>query len=62
MIKIHTNKDNTVQINISKGTPHQEFLLGLEMLVEITCEETGLSIDDVLSAVKRIYISDKEEK
>lgn len=61
MIKIHTNKDDTVQINISKGTPHQEFILGLEMLIEVIIEETGMSIDDVLSDVKQIYERDNKE-
>lgn len=60
MIKIET-KDGKVEMNMSAHTPHQEILLGLEMLVEIVVKETGLKIDTVLEDVKRIYERDNKK-
>ena len=66
MIKINTRKDGQVQINISKGTPHQEFLLGIEMLVECLMDDVkeqriNMNIDDLLHDVKKIYERDHKE-
>ena len=60
MIKIHTVEENKVEMKIEPHTPHQELILGLEMLIEAIVNETKLSIDDVLEDVKRIYERDKE--
>lgn len=66
MIKINTRKDGQVQINVSKGTPYKEFLLGIEMLVECFMNEMkeqnmNTTINDLLYDIKLIYERNNKE-
>lgn len=63
MITIKTLENNNVEIKIDKGTPHTTMLLGIEMLVEALMNESSLklSIDDLLSDIKRIYERDNKK-
>ena len=60
MITIKTLENNNAELKIEKGTSHITMLLGIEMLVEALMNESSLklSIDDLLSDIKRIYERD----
>lgn len=63
MITIKTLENNNAEIKIEKGTPHTTMLLGIEMLIESLMNESSLklSIDDLLSDIKRIYERDNKK-
>lgn len=63
MITIKTLENNNAELKIEKGTPHTTMLLGIEMLVEALMNESSLklSIDDLLSDIKRIYERDNKK-
>lgn len=63
MITIKTLENNNAEIKIEKGTPHTTMLLGIEMLIETLINESSLklSIDDLLSDIKRIYERDNKK-
>ena len=63
MITITPTSDNSAELHIEKGTPHIVCLLGIEMLIESILEQVStMSIDDVLTDIKRIYIRDNGDR
>lgn len=63
MITIKTLENESAELKIKKGTPHTTMLLGIEMLIEALMNESSLklSIDDLLSDIKRIYERDNKK-
>ena len=61
MITIETKNDK-VELHIDSLTPHQEILLGTEMLIEILQKETQLDIDSILQDIKKIYERDNKKE
>lgn len=63
MIIIKPIDDNTAELHIEKGTPHFVYLLGIEMLIESILQQVPtMTIDDVLTDLKRIYERDNLQK
>lgn len=61
MITIKTIDNNNAELTIKKGTPHITYLLGIEMLIESLLKQVpSMSIDDILSDLKRIYERDNK--
>lgn len=59
MITIRTLEKNVAELNVKEGTPHTTYLLGIEMLIENLLNQVPtMTIDDILSDLKRIYIRD----
>ena len=64
MITIKKIDDNNAELKIDEGTPHTTILLGIEMLIETLIQETsakGITIDDILEDLKRIYERDNKK-
>ena len=62
MITIKETSNNGAEIHIYEGTSGTTIILGIDMLVEAIVKDIGMSIDEVLKEVKRIYERDLEEK
>ena len=63
MIIIKPIDDNTAELHIEKGTPHFTYLLGIDMLIELILQQVPtMTIDDVLTDLKRIYERDNLQK
>lgn len=63
MITIKELDNNTAKLHIEKGTPHFAYLLGIEMLIESILQQVPtMTIDDVLTDLKRIYERDNGDK
>lgn len=62
MITIKNLENDQVELKIQKNTPYKVFLVGLVMLLEALVKETNMSVDDILSDIKRIYLRDNERK
>lgn len=62
MITIRKLENDQVELTIEENTPYKVFLVGLEMLLEALIKETNMSVDDILSDIKRIYLRDNERK
>ena len=64
MITIKTIDDNNAELKIDVGTSHTTILLGIEMLIEALMDETsakGITIDNVLEDLKKIYERDNRK-
>ena len=62
MITMKNLENDQVELKIQKNTPYKVFLVGLVMLLEALVKETNMSVDDILSDIKRIYLRDNERK
>lgn len=63
MITIKELDNNIAELHIEKGTPHVTYLLGIEMLIESLLKQVPtMTIDDVLTDLKRIYERDNLQK
>lgn len=62
MITIKTEDNGEISLSVAKGTPYKNFIVGIEMLIEELKEHTGMTIDDVLADVKRIYERDIKDR
>ena len=64
MITIREIDDNKAELIVDKGTQHSTMLLGIEMLIEALLKESkleGITIDDILEDLKRIYERDNKK-